>query len=148
MKQCGGLIEKLADHFLGVYEENKEQIDKIFATKQLFYLDQYAILTNARKEVDQREKWGDYEKILSKFLLETGETTSRLSALLNYSDKFGSIGIDRHGEFVDQQTKQFKAELLEFLLKCPSCKKNIWHEINENIERYRKGQELNISLPL
>jgi len=71
-----------------------------------------------------------------------------MAELLNYSSKYGSIGIDRHDEFVDEQTKEFKKDLLEFLMRCPACHQNIYYKINENIEKYRKGIELEITLPL
>lgn len=148
LEQCGSLLERIAHYMRDNYINNKEILDKAFNDKNLFYLDAYAVLTNARKEIDERNKWGDYEKIMSKFLLDTGESTARIAELLNYSSKYGSIGIDRHGEFVDPQTKEFKRELLEFLMKCPNCKNNIYHTINENIELYRKGKELAIELPL
>jgi len=148
LEQCGSLLERIAKYMRANYDDNKEILDKAFKDKNLFYLDQYAILTNARKEIDERNKWGDYEKILAKFLLDTGESTARIAELLNYSSKYGSIGIDRHEEFVDPQTKEFKRELLEFLIRCPSCHDNIYHIINENIEKYRKGIELEITLPL
>ena len=148
LEQCGSLLERIAKYMRANYNDNKEILDKAFKDKNLFYLDAYAILTNARKEIDERNKWGDYEKILAKFLLDTGESTARIAELLNYSSKYGSIGIDRHGEFVDPQTKEFKRELLEFLIRCPSCHDNIYHIINENIELYRKGKELTIQLPL
>jgi len=148
LEQCGSLLERMANYMRINYIENKEILDKAFKDKNLFYLDCYAVLTNARKEIDERNKWGDYEKIMSKFLIDTGESTARIAELLNYSSKYGSIGIDRHGEFVDPQTKEFKRQMLEFLMKCPSCNDNIYHIINENIEKYRKGKELEIKLPL
>lgn len=148
LEQCGSLLERIANYMRTNYIENKEILDKAFKDKNLFYLDCYAVLTNARKEIDERNKWGDYEKIMAKFLIDTGETTARIAELLNYSSKYGSIGIDRHGEFVDPQTKEFKRQVLEFLMKCPSCHDNIYHIINENIEKQRKGEELEIQLPL
>ena len=148
LEQCGSLLERIASYMRDNYIDNKEILDKAFKDKNLFYLDCYAVLTNARKEIDERNKWGDYEKIMSKFLIDTGESTARIAELLNYSSKYGSIGIDRHGEFVDPQTKEFKRQLLEFLMRCPNCKNNIYHIINENIELYRKGIELEITLPL
>jgi len=148
LEQCGSLLERIANYMRTNYVENKEILDKAFKDKSLFYLDYYAILTNARKEIDERNKWGDFEKIGAKFLIDTGESTARIAELLNYSSKYGSIGIDRHGEFVDPQTKEFKRKMLEFLMKCPSCNNNIYHIINENIEKHPKGKELEIELPL
>jgi len=147
LEQCGSLLERIAGYMRANYIENKEILDKAF-NDPTFYLKAYAVLTNARKEIDERNKWGDYEKIMSKFLIDTGQSTAHIAELLNYSSKYGSIGIDRHGEFVDPQTKEFKRELLEFLMRCPKCKNNIYHIINENIELYRKDKELKIELPL
>jgi len=144
LEQTGSLIERTAHHFREYYEENKEILDKSFNGKLKFYMDQYAKHSNAKKAIDERGKWGDYEKIMAKFLMDTGETTARMAELLNYSSKYGSIGIDRHGEFVDPQTKQFKTKLLEFLMKCPLCKGNIYHKLNEQIERYHKDLELEL----
>jgi len=144
LEQIGSLIERIAHHFREKYEENKKDLDDTYSGTLKFYHKQYALHSNAKKAIDERGKWGDYEKIMSKFLMDTGETTARMAELLNYSSKYGSIGIDRHGEFVDPQTKQFKKELLEFLLVCPMCAKNIYHRINEEIEKYRIGIELKL----
>ena len=144
LEQTGSLIERIAHHFREDYMNNREILDKAFHNKLDFYHKQYAKHSNAKKAIDERGKWGDYEKIMSKFLMETGETTARMAELLNYSSKYGSIGIDRHGEFVDEQTKQFKKELLEFLMICPLCAKNIYHKLNEEIEKYRLGVELKL----
>ena len=148
LEQIGSLIERIAHHFRENYMDNREILDKTYPAKLQFYVDQYAKHSNAKKAIDERGKWGDYEKIMSKFLMDTGETTARMAELLNYSSKYGSIGIDRHGEFVDAQTKQFKKELLEFLMICPMCSKNIYHKINEEIEKYRKGIELEIRVAI
>ena len=148
LEQTVSLIERTAHHFREYYDENKEILDKSFNGKLDFYVDQYAKHSNAKKAIDERGKWGDYEKIMSKFLMDTGETTARMAELLNYSSKYGSIGIDRHGEFVDRQTKRFKTRLLEFLMKCPLCKGNIYHKLNEQIERYHKELELELTIAI
>jgi len=144
LEQTGSLIERIAHHFRENYMDNKTILTHGFVGKLKFYLDQYAKHSNAKKAIDERGKWGDYEKIMAKFLMDTGETTAHTAELLNYSSKYGSIGIDRHGEFVDPQTKQFKKKLLEFLMVCPMCSKNIYHKLNEEIEKYRKGVELEL----
>ena len=149
--KCGNILERIADALMDKYNESEEYekiIKDMFDGKIQFYVEQYAVLQNSRNEIDDRNKWGNYEKICSKFLIDTGESTARIAELLNYSSKYGSIGIDRHGEFVDEQTRGFKKKLLEYLLVCPSCGDNIYHRINENIELYRKGVELEIQLPL
>ena len=148
LEQTGSLIERIAHHFRENYMDTRDILDKEYAHMTKYYVDQYAAHSNAKKAIDERGKWGDYEKIMSKFLMETGETTARMAELLNYSSKYGSIGIDRHGEFVDGQTKQFKKELLEFLMVCPMCAKNIYHKINEEIEKYRKGIELEVRVAI
>lgn len=144
LEQTGSLIERIAHHMREDYMDSRDILDREFKGKLQFYVDQYAKHSNAKKSIDERGKWGDYEKIMSKFLMDTGETTAHMAELLNYSSKYGSIGIDRHGEFVDEQTKRFKKELLEFLMICPLCSKNIYHKINEQIEKYRKGIELEV----
>lgn len=146
-KQCGNKIEVIFVAFLNKYNESDDYeklIKNHFKDKSEFYEKQYAKLYTARSEIDERNKWGDYEKIMAKFLIDTGQSTAHIAELLNYSSKYGSIGIDRHGEFVDPQTKEFKKELLEFLMRCPNCHDNIYHRINEDIKRYRKAQELGI----
>ncbi len=148
LEQTGSLIERIAHHFRENYMNTRDVLDKEFKGKLQFYLDQYAKHSNAKKAIDERGKWGDYEKIMAKFLMDTGETTAHMAELLNYSSKYGSIGIDRHGEFVDAQTKQFKKELLEFLMICPICANNIYHKINEEIEKYRKGIELEVTVAI
>ena len=148
LEQTGSLIERIAHHFRENYMDTRDILDKEYSHMTKYYVDQYAAHSNAKKAIDERGKWGDYEKIMSKFLMETGETTARMAELLNYSSKYGSIGIDRHGEFVDEQTKRFKKELLEFLMVCPMCAKNIYHKINEEIEKYRKGVELEIRVAI
>ena len=144
LEKTGGLIERIALHFRKNYLDNRNNLDIAFGGKLDYYYKQHAKHSNAKKAIDERGKWGDYEKFMSKYLMDTGETTARMAELLNYSSKYGSIGIDRHGEFVDAQTKQFKKELLEFLMVCPMCAKNIYHKINEEIEKYRLGVELKL----
>ena len=148
LEQTGSLIERIAHHFRENYMDTRDILDKEFKGKLQFYMDQYAKHSNAKKAIDERGKWGDYEKIMSKFLMDTGETTAHMAERLNYSSKYGSIGIDRHGEFVDEQTKRFKKKLLEFLMICPLCSKNIYHKINEEIEKYRKGIELEVTVAI
>jgi len=148
LEQIGSLIERIAHHFREYYPLNKPILDIEYGGKTEYYQKQYAAHSNAKKAIDERGKWGDYEKIMAKFLMETGETTAHMAELLNYSSKYGSIGIDRHGEFVDPQTKQFKKKLLEFLMICPICGKNIFHKINEEIEKYRKGVELELRVAI
>lgn len=96
-----------------------------FKENQKKYADYYAKIANSKDVLDDRNKWGDYEKIMAKFLMDSGETIAHISKLMDYSSKFGSIGILNNKDLEDK-VKQ--------LGECPKCHGNISFEINERLK--------------
>lgn len=141
IEECGSLLYRFGESLSKIYQDDESYrviIDEVLKNRYDFYKEQYAILHNARNTIDERRKWGDYEKLLAKFLLDTGVTTAHLAKKMEYSSKFGSIGIDRNEDLL---------ELWQFLRRCPSCKTDIAYLINEDISRYKAGKKLVILHP-
>jgi len=99
------------------------------------YIKYYSIISNSKDVLDARNKWGNYEKIIAKFLMDSGETIAHISKLMDYSSKFGSIGIQNNPEL------QKKVEQLG---QCPSCHVDIYFEINESLKEQEKQAQFEI----
>jgi len=137
---CQSILKK---YTIGIWDKNKEivivtpeQIQKIVQDTfhpieeiQQKYAKYYAKISNSKDVLDDRNKWGDYEKIMAKFLMDGGETIAHISKLMDYSSKFGSIGIVNNPRII---------ELMKQLGACPSCHKNIYFEINESLKEQEK----------
>lgn len=144
MGKCGNLVERFSEALEDEYNNDKES--RIIIQKNLFnikkelenYLNIHATLTLARNELDKREKWGDYEKTMFQFLLEVCDTKAHLAEKVGYCSKYASTGIERNPEL---------EKYTEFARKCPSCKKDIAHLKNLEIQKYKSGKELSIDLP-
>lgn len=120
------------------YDDNKEIIQEVLEPiqdAQYKYAHYYAIISNSKDVLDDRNKWGDYEKIMAKFLMDGGETIAHISKLMDYSSKFGSIGILNNA---DLQKK------VEQLGQCPKCQANIYFEVNESLKEIEKLAELEL----
>ncbi len=141
LSRCGSILERIGQALNEIYHddmESRKELDQVFATEYKKYKDVFGILNNVRDSIDDRRKWGNYEKIIAKFLIDVGATTANLAKLMDYSSKFGSIGIDRNDELLN---------FYQFLRSCPECKKDIHYTINEQIEKYKADEELRITLP-
>jgi hypothetical protein len=98
-----------------------------------------SVLSLARKNIDDRNKWGNYEKLVAQFLINVGETKAELAKKLNYCSKYASIGIERSEELT---------RYWQFLGQCPHCKTDVHNFFDLQIQKYLKNEELDISLPL
>ena len=141
LKEAGSLIDALEEK----YNESdelafvmKEQLSDI---KQLLSQDAntLAVLSLARKNIDDRNKWGNYEKLVAQFLIAVGETKAELAKKLNYCSKYASIGIERNEELTSYW---------QYLGKCPSCKTDVHDYFDLQIQKYLKGEELDTKTPL
>ena len=122
-------LQTTCDAILERYDDNVELVNSAFeplVDHQKMYANFYAKIANSKDVMDDRNKWGDYEKIMAKYLMESGETIAHMSKLMDYSSKFGSIGI------LNNATLKAKMEQLG---ECPKCKGNIYFEINENLKQ-------------
>jgi hypothetical protein len=99
-------------------------IQEAFKNDKAFFTSSLAQSETARKEVDKREKWGNYSKILMHYLT-TIINKANLAELVGYCSKYTSIGIERN----DEVTK-----FHNWLLSCPKCKTDIHYEMNQCIE--------------
>ena len=143
ISRIGNTIERLSESMIIRYSQGHDAEIKSFLTpldmKTKEYLEWYAKLSNAKNHIDERNKWGEYEKLIGKFLIEVGATIAKLAKKMGYSTKYGSIGVLRNPD---------AKEFVRFLRSCPACKKDIDYIINENIELYKRGKELKIDVPL
>ena len=131
-------LEVTVDAILQRYDDNVELIHSALEPiqdKQKQYAHYYAVIANSKDVMDDRNKWGDYEKIMAKFEMDGGETIAHISKLMDYSSKFGSIGILNNPEL------QKKVEQLG---NCPKCSCNIYFEINESLKEQEKIVEFEI----
>ena len=110
------------------------------------YAKDWASIENAKGMVDLRRDYGEFEKIMACFVIETGQTIARIAQLMDYSEKYGSIGILR-----EPQVREFfetEENYPIYLRSCPKCNCDISQTMNENISLYREGKNLNIELPV
>ena len=98
-----------------------------------------SVLSLARKNIDDRNKWSNYEKLVAQFLIAVGETKAELAKKLNYCSKYSSVGIERNAELT---------RYWQFLGKCPNCKIDVHDFFNLQIEKYLKSEDLDIEVPL
>lgn len=141
IKESESLISALkekyneSDELAGVMVEQLGDIDKLIEKD----LEIASVLSLARKQIDDRNKWGNYEKLVAQFLIAVGETKAELAKKLNYCSKYSSIGIERNEEL----TRYWK-----FLGNCPKCKVDVHNFFDLQIQKYLKAEELDIDTPL
>lgn len=137
------LIEEYnkSDKTQKIIEGEIKDIDK----KLESYVLQWADIDTNKNIIDDRRAYGEYEKIMAAFMIETGETIARIAQLMDYSEKYGSIGILREKRVLEFFETEDTYPL--YLRSCPSCKVDISQIMNRNISIYRKGIELDIELP-
>jgi hypothetical protein len=110
------------------------------------YAKDWAVMETSKGMIDLRRDYGEYEKITACFMIETGETIARISQLMDYSEKYGSIGILREPQVREFFEKEDTYPL--YLRTCPKCMTDISKTMNENISLYRECKDLNITLPI
>ena len=109
------------------------------------YAKMWANIENSKGMVDLRRDFGEYEKIMGTFCIETGETIARIAQLMDYSEKYGSIGLLREPKVRAFFEKESTYPL--YLRSCPKCFTDIAHDMNYNIALYRASKELEIDIP-
>ena len=124
-----------SDELAKVMVEELKDIDKLVIQD----LEIASVLSLARKQIDDRNKWGNYEKLVAQFLIAVGETKAELAKKLNYCSKYASIGIERNEELTSYW---------HFLGQCPACKEDVHEYFDLQIQKYLKGTELDIDTPL
>jgi hypothetical protein len=110
-------------------ENVKKMITEYFDNPKEYlkrYQELHAKIANSKSVLDDRNKFGDYEKCMALYLMEGGETIAHVAKLMDYSSKFGSIGILKN-EDIRNKIKQ--------LGECPKCHGNIYFEINEKLKQ-------------
>lgn len=93
----------------------------------------------ARKNVDARNEWGNYEKLVAQWLIKVGETKAELARKINYCAKYASIGIERNEELTSYW---------HFLGACPKCKTDVHDFFDRQIELQILGKDLEIDTPI
>lgn len=140
---------KEADSFISALKEKYNESEELaeVMVKELGDIDKLilqdieiaAVLSLARKQIDNRNKWGHYEKQVARWLIDIGETKAELAKKLNYCSKYASIGISRDVDLINYW---------RFIGDCPNCKINVHNFFDLQREKYLKGQELDIDTPL
>ncbi len=128
-------IQFTIDKELGNVEEKLEQ-----------YAEDWASIENSKGMIDLRRDYGEYEKIMARFMMETGETIARISQIMDYSEKYGSIGILREPKIMEFFETEDTYPL--YLRTCPDCRCDISQVMNRNISLYRESKDLNITIPV
>ena len=118
---CDAIVQRFEDNSPLIIEGLQP-----FKDNQKLYADYYAKISNSKDVLDDRNKWGDYEKIMAKFLMDSGETIAHIAKLMDYSSKFGSIGI-LNNEELENKVHQ--------LGLCPSCNADIYYPMNERLKQ-------------
>jgi hypothetical protein len=137
-------LDSLIDRY-NESEESQKIIDKELGdveTKLKQYAVEWAKLENAKGMIDLRRDWGEYEKIMGTFMMNTGETIARIAQIMDYSEKYGSIGMLREKKIKDFFESETSYPL--YLRSCPKCFVDISQIMNENISYYRECQEQGI----
>lgn len=154
LKSCSKLANKfhltfetLIDRY-NKSDEVQEIIDNEIGNVELKlgeYAKMWANIENSKGMVDLRRDFGEYEKIMGTFMIETGETIARIAQLMDYSEKYGSIGLLREPKVREFFEKEDTYPL--YLRSCPKCFTDISHDMNFNIALYRASKELEINIP-
>ena len=155
LKSCSKLsnkfhltFETLIDRY-NKSDEVQEIIDNEIGNVELKlgeYAKMWANIENSKGMVDLRRDFGEYEKIMGTFMIETGETIARIAQLMDYSEKYGSIGLLREPKVRAFFEKEDTYPL--YLRSCPNCFTDISHDMNYNIALYRASKELGIDIPV
>lgn len=109
------------------------------------YARDWASIENSKGMIDLRRDFGEFEKVVACFNMEVGETIARISQLMDYSEKYGSIGILR-----EPQVREFfetEDTYPLYLRSCPKCMADISQVMNRNISLYRESKDLDIDIP-
>ena len=155
LKSCSKLANKfhltfetLIDRY-NKSDEVQEIIDNEIGNVELKlgeYAKMWANIENSKGMVDLRRDFGEYEKIMGTFMIETGETIARIAQLMDYSEKYGSIGLLREPKVREFFEKEDTYPL--YLRSCPKCFTDISHDMNFNIALYRASKDLGIDIPV
>ena len=117
---CDAIVQRYDDNHLLI----KTALEPL-AELQDKYANYYAVISNSKDVLDDRNKWGDYEKIMGKYLMDSGETIAHVAKLMDYSSKFGSIGI------LNNEALQHKVHQLGL---CPACNADIYFTMNTKLK--------------
>lgn len=134
------LIDRYNDN-----DETQEIIDKEIGDvkpKLEQYAKDWARIESSKGMIDLRRTYGEYEKIMGAFLMNTGETIARIAQLMDYSEKYGSIGLYREPKVIEFFQTETTYPL--YLRTCPACLVDISQVMNENISLWRECQEQGI----
>ena len=155
LKSCSKLANKfhltfetLIDRY-NKSDEVQEIIDNEIGNVELKlgeYAKMWANIENSKGMVDLRRDFGEYEKIMGTFMIETGETIARIAQLMDYSEKYGSIGLLREPKIREFFETEDTYPL--YLRSCPKCFTDISHDMNFNIALYRASKDLGIDIPV
>ena len=155
LKSCSKLANKFHLTFETLIDRynNSDDVQKIIDNeignvelKLNNYAKMWANIENSKGMIDLRRDFGEYEKIMGTFMIETGETIARIAQLMDYSEKYGSIGLLREPKVRSFFEKEDTYPL--YLRSCPKCLTDIAHDMNYNIALYRESKDIEIDIPV
>tara|TARA_R110000782_G_scaffold2568_1_gene9874 strand:+ start:28 stop:978 length:951 start_codon:yes stop_codon:yes gene_type:complete len=155
LKSCSKLANKFHLTFETLIDRynNSDDVQKIIDNeignvelKLNNYAKMWANIENSKGMIDLRRDFGEYEKIMGTFMIETGETIARIAQLMDYSEKYGSIGLLREPKVRAFFEKEDTYPL--YLRSCPKCLTDIAHDMNYNIALYRESKDIEIDIPV
>ena len=120
-------------------EENQKIIDENVGDVQdklQKYAEDWARIENSKGIIDLRRSYGEYEKMMGAFVISVGETIARIAQILDYSEKYGSIGLYREPKIIEFFETEDKYPI--YLRSCPKCLTDISYAMNTNISYYRE----------
>jgi hypothetical protein len=127
--------QNILDEVIGDVEEKMKEYAKMWAN-----------IENSKNIIDLRRDWGEYEKIMGTILIETGESIAKVAKVMDYSEKYGSIGLLREPKVREFFENPENYPL--YLRSCPKCFTDIATVMNEAIALYRECKDLNIDIPV
>jgi hypothetical protein len=155
LKSCSKLANKFHLTFETLIDRynNSDEVQKIIDNeignvelKLTGYAKMWASIENSKGMIDLRRDFGEYEKIMGTFMIETGETIARIAQLMDYSEKYGSIGLLREPKVREFFETEDTYPL--YLRSCPKCLTDISHDMNYNIALYRASKDIEIDIPV
>ena len=155
LKSCSKLANKFHLTFETLIDRynNSDDVQKIIDNeignvelKLNNYAKMWANIENSKGMIDLRRDFGEYEKIMGTFMIETGETIARIAQLMDYSEKYGSIGLLREPKVREFFETEDTYPL--YLRSCPKCLTDISHDMNYNIALYRESKDIEIDIPV
>jgi len=102
-------------------------------------IEAHSVINLARKQIDDRNKLSNYQKLNLQLLVNLGQTKAKAAQDVGYCSKYLSIGIERN----DELTK-----LWDWVGECHVCHSDIKAVRDKAIQDYESGNEIDFDVPI